>query len=300
MDNKKVILAHIAMFWVAFFYASNFTIAKPVMAGGYVSPFGFIMLRAIFATSMLWVVHLLFIRERIESKDFIRLIICGACGVAGNQLTFFHGLNMTTPINGALIMLTTPIMVLIVSSIAFKEQLTKNKTVGIALGVIGATILILNNKTDIPDAPNPTLGNIYIGINAAFYACYLITVKPLMSRYSPFTVLKWVFLFGTFFIVPFGYHDMTQVDWDSMPDDIFWAIAYVLFFVTFMTYVLNGSALKIVRPTVNSSYIYLQPLLASIIAVAAGKDKLTLAIVLAGAIIFAGVYMVSKMEKKVL
>jgi len=297
--NKKLIMAHIAMFMVAFFYASNFTIAKPVMAGStpYVSPFGFIMMRAIAATVLLWITHLLFIREGIDKADLPRLFLCGALGVAGNQLTFFHGLNLTTPINASLIMLTTPIIVLLVASLVFGESLTMRKIIGIGLGLLGATVLIINNQSDIPDAPNPTLGNIFVGINAIFYAFYLLLVKPLMTKYSPFTTLKWCFLFGTLIVVPFGWSDMMQVEWESMPTNIYLAIGYVLFFVTFLTYVLNGSALKIVKPSVNSTYIYLQPLLASIIAIAAGKDALTYAILLAGLLIFTGVFMVSQRKK---
>ena len=294
--NKKVLLAHIAMFFVALIYASNFTIAKPVMAGDvpYVRPFGFIMMRVLAATTLLWISHTLFIREKVERQDFVRLALCGVCGVAGNQLTFFYGLNLTTPINGALIMLTTPILVLILSMLVFNEKLTKIKGGGILFGLIGATVLILSNKGNIPDAPNPALGNIFIGINAAFYACYLVLVKPLMNKYSAFTTLKWVFLFGTIYVLPFGWGQMMEINWETMPTSIMWAIAYVLVFVTFLTYVMNGAALSVVKPSVSSAYIYLQPLLASIIAVGAGKDQITIAMLVAGLFIFVGVYMVSK------
>lgn len=298
--NKKLILAHIAMFFVALIYASNFTIAKPVMAGDtpYVQPFGFIMMRVLAATSLFWLTHFFFVRERIDRKDIWRFAICGVCGVAGNQLCFFYGLNLTTPINGALIMLTTPILVLLLSMLVFKEKLTGMKSGGIVLGLSGAALLILSNGTIIPDAPNPMLGNIFIGINATFYAVYLVLVKPLMSKYSPITTLKWVFLFGTIYVLPFGWHQMMEVDFKALPTPIVWSIGFVLFFVTYLAYLLNGAALSIVKASVSSTYIYLQPLLASIIAVAAGKDKITLMMVLAGLLIFTGVFLVSKRPKE--
>lgn len=297
--KTKLLLAHVAMFMVALFYAANFTIAKPVMAGEtpYVEPFGFIMMRVLAATGLFWLTHLFFVRERIDRKDLIRFAICGICGVAGNQLTFFHGLNMTTPINGALIMLTTPILVLILSMFVFGEKLTLNKGLGILLGLTGATLLILNNRSDIPNAPNPALGNIFIAINAAFYAVYLVLVKPLMSKYSPITTLKWVFFFGTIYVLPFGWEPMQAVDYANMPSHIIWSIFFVLFFVTYLTYLLNGAALSVVKASVSSAYIYLQPLLASIIAVSAGKDQLTLVMLLAGVLISVGVFLVSKRSK---
>jgi drug/metabolite transporter (DMT)-like permease len=301
--DKRLLLAHIAMFMVALFYASNFTIAKPVMStengAAYVTPFGFIMLRVIAATVLFWIAQLFVQKEKIDRTDWWRIFLCAACGIAGNQLAFFYGLQMTTPINGALIMLTTPIIVLIVSSFVFKEKLTALKLGGISLGLIGAIVLIYSNKGVIPDASNPTLGNIFIGINAVFYACYLILVKPLMTKYSPITVLKWIFLIGIFYVIPFGASDALAIEWGDMPTEIILAIGYVLFFVTFMTYILNGSALKVVKPSVNSAYIYLQPLLATIIAVGAGKDSLNGLMIVAGVLIFVGVFMVSKKTKAV-
>jgi drug/metabolite transporter (DMT)-like permease len=285
--NKKLILAHIAMFLVALIYAANFTIAKPVMAGNtpYVQPFGFIMIRVLVATSLFWLTHFFFVRERIDLKDLWRFALCGAFGVAGNQLCFFYGLNLTTPINGALIMLTTPILVLLLSMLVFKEKLTGMKGGGIVLGLSGATLLILNNGAAIPDAPNPMLGNIFIGINAAFYAVYLVLVK-------------WVFLFGTIYVFPFGWNQLLAVDFQALPTYIIWSICFVVFFVTYLAYLLNGSALSVVKASVSSAYIYLQPLLASIIAVAAGKDKITFMMLLAGLLIFVGVFLVSKRPKK--
>ena len=293
--KNKLVLAHLAMLTVALIYAANFTIAKPVMSGDtpYVKPFGFIMMRVIAATVLIWISHFLFVREKVESKDLFRLALCAVFGVAGNQLTFFYGLNLTTPINGALIMLTTPILVLILSLIIFGERLTWFKSSGILLGLCGASFLILSNNSTAADAPNPALGNIFIGINAACYACYLVLVKPMMDKYSPFTTLKWVFLFGTIYVIPFGFNQMMEIEWKGMPNTILAAIVYVLVFVTFLTYVLNGAALGIVKPSVSSAYIYLQPLLASSIAVWAGKDSITWSMLFAALLIFAGVYLVS-------
>lgn len=294
--NKKLVLAHVAMFFVALIYAANFTIAKPVMAGPtyYLDPFGFIMLRCLAGTSLLWLTHLLFVREPIDKKDLGRMALCGVCGIAGNQLCFFYGLNLTTPINGSLIMLVTPILVLLLSMVVFKEKITTSKTLGIVLGLSGAALLILTGRTGLQDAPNPALGNVFVGINAAFYAAYLVLVKPLMEKYSAITTLKWVFLFGTLYVLPFGWMPLQEANFGAMPPYILWSIAFVLFFVTYLTYVMNGAALSIVKASVSSTYIYLQPLLASMIAIGAGKDELTVYLLIAGVLIATGVYLVSK------
>lgn len=284
------------MFVVALIYAANFSIAKPVMAGDqpYVTPFAFIMMRVIAATTLLWITHFIFIRESVAFKDIQRMAICAIFGVAGNQLTFFYGLNMTTPINGALIMLTTPILVIILSVLFFGKKINLLKILGVMIGLAGAAMLCLNQSGDMPNAPDPLMGNIFIGINATFYALYLLLVKPLMSKYSPITTLKWVFFFGMCYVTPFGFSEMVHTEWHRIPTDIYYSIFFVLFFVTYMAYLLNGAALSVVDASVSSSYIYLQPLLASIIAISLGMDVLTSTMILAGIMIFAGVFMVSK------
>lgn len=294
--SKKLLLAHIAMFMVALIYAANFTIAKPVMAGSdpFLTPFAFIMLRCLSGTLLLWITHALFVRQGVERKDLLRMALCGVCGVAGNQLCFFYGLNLTTPINGALIMLVTPILVLLLSMFVFKEKLTLGKGLGIVVGLSGALLLILQQSGQLPDAPNPALGNLFIAINAAFYAGYLVMVKPLMTKYSAITVLKWVFLFGLLYVLPFGLPPLLETDFARIPAPLWWNIAFVLTFVTYLTYVLNGAALSIVKASVSSTYIYLQPLLASLIAVAAGKDQITLRLLIAGVLVSVGVFLVSK------
>lgn len=294
--KKRKWLAHVALLIVSFVYASNFTIAKPVMGGEhpYVQPFGFIMLRASFATCLFWITHALFIKEPVEKTDILRLAICAIFGVACNQLTFFYGLNLTSPINGALIMLTTPILVLVLSFFMKKEKITITKVLGVLIGLSGASFLILQNSTQIATAPNPMLGNVFVGINAASYAFYLILVKPLMNKYSPITNLKWIFFFGTLYIIPFGYEQAMQVNWSSMPNSILLSIGYVLLFVTFLNYLLNGAALKVVEPSLSSAYIYLQPLFATIIAISMGQDELSIHLLISGLLIFTGVILVEK------
>lgn len=295
--NYKVILAHLAMFTVSAIYAANFSLAKIAMPT-YIEPFGFILLRAIAGTTLFWLSSLI-IREKVPRKDVLRLAVCGLFGVAINQLMFFKGLDMTTPINGSLIMLTTPILVLIFSVIAFREPIGWMKIAGVALGLAGAFVLIWSNASEnVANAPNPTLGNIFVAINAAAYGIYLILVKPLTAKYHPITLLKYVFGFGLLYVIPFGYYEASQIQWESLPLKVWWVLAFVLFGVTFLAYLLNAAALTIVKPSVVSSYIYLQPLLASIIAVAIGSDQLNAVLLLAGGMIALGVFMVSYRKKK--
>lgn len=290
--SARLFMAHVAMFLVALIYAANFSLAKMAMPE-YVGAFGFILLR-VSAAAALFFISSAFIREKVEKKDIGTLVLTSIFGVALNMLTFFKGLELTTPINGALIMLMTPILVLVFSFVVLKEKLNFLKIIGIGLGLGGALMLTLSNSNAATDyAPNPLWGNILVGINAASFGVYLIMVKPLAKKYHPITIMKWNFGLGFLFVFPFGMQQTMQVNWQTMPYKIMLVIAFVLFFVTFVNYLLNAIALTMVSPAVVGAYIYLQPVLTALIAVVGGHDNLTLTITISSLLIFVGVYLVS-------
>jgi drug/metabolite transporter (DMT)-like permease len=290
--STRLIFAHVAMFLVSLIYAANFSLAKMAMPE-YVGAFGFILLR-VSAAAALFFLSSIFIREKVEKKDMGTLILTSIFGVALNMLTFFKGLELTTPINGALIMLMTPILVLVFSFVVLKEKLNFLNIIGIGLGLGGALMLTLSNSNAASDyAPDPLWGNILVGINAASYGVYLIMIKPLAKKYHPITIMKWNFGIGLLFVFPFGIQQSLEVNWQMMPYEIMLVIAFVLFFVTFVNYLLNAIALTVVSPAVVGAYIYLQPVLTALIAVIGGHDNLTLTITVSSLLIFSGVYLVS-------
>jgi len=266
----------------------------------YVLPFGFIVLRAGGALLLFLLVHTLFFKEKVALKDYPRLALCGLFGVAINQLLFFKGLSITTPINASIIMTSNPILVLIAASVMLRERITWIKIIGIVLGLSGAISLIFfkNGINNISFGSDSLLGDALIFINAASYGVYLVIVKPLMQRYKPITVIKWVFLFGFLFVLPVGFEEFTQIQWKELPVFIWLEILFVVVFTTFFAYLLNVNALKKVSPSVVSIYIYLQPLLATAFAISLGKDSLDVLKVVAASLIFAGVFLVSKNWKR--
>ena len=293
---KKIILAHIALIFANLIYAINFTLAKDVMPE-YIMPSGFILLRVSSAVILFSMVYFLFIREKIKKKDLIKLAVCGLFGVAVNQLFFFEGLNLTSPINASIIMTTNPIIVLVISFVILKDKITGYKLFGVLLGIFGAWNLILNSN-NMSFSSGSGLGDIFVLINATSYGLYLVLVKPLMSKYNPITILFIVFSFGLIFVFPFGYNELSLVDWTEIPNNIWFEIGFVVLFTTFFAYLLNAFALKNVSPNTVSIYIYLQPVLASFFAIYWGADELKEDKIIAALFIFAGVYLVSKESEK--
>lgn len=294
MKNKTT-LAHIGIFIANFIYAANYTVAKEVMPA-YIQPFGFIVLRVLAGMSLFWLFHTLFVREKVEREDWVRLALCGLFGVAINMLCFFKGLAWTTPINAGLMMTTTPILVLLTSAFVLGEKITQRKIFGIGLGLAGA-ILLISYGQKVAFGGEGFWGDLLVLINALSYGIYLVLVKKLMKKYHPITIIKWVFTFGFIYVLPFGWSDIQLIEWGTFPMSIWLAFGFVLFFVTFLTYLLNATALKIVNPSVVSIYIYLQPLIATLIALSFGKDELTGVKIISGILICLGVYLVSSKGK---
>jgi len=287
MKNTK---AHLALLTVNLIYGANYVIAKEAMPA-YIQPFGFVCIRVTGAFLLFFLLHTLLIKESVEKADIPRLILCGFFGVIFNQLLFFKGLSLTSPINASLIMITTPIIVMIISSILIKEKITKNKAAGIALGAIGVSIIHLVGGDQ--KIEGNLLGDIMVLLNAICYGSYLVMVKPLMNKYNPFTVLKWVF--GTGLLVWFvGFSEFNAIDWASFLPHIWLVVAYVVIGTTFFAYLLNTYALKRVNPSLVGIYIYSQPIIAALIAISLGKEGFSSIKIMSAALIFTGVYLVSK------
>lgn len=289
-------IAFLLAFLAALIYGVSFTVAKEVMPL-YIRPFGFILIRVLGAALLFWTVGFFLKKEKIETQDYPRLLLGALFGIALNQLSFFKGLSMTTPINASVIMVTTPILVLIFSSFLLNEKATKKKILGIFIGLFGAVMLIIFGK-DSGMASNATLGNFLVFVNASSYGLYLILIKNLTKKYHAITLAKWLYLFGLIMVIPFGISEFSTVAWNTMPLPILYRVGFIIVFTSFMTYMFNLFAIKELKPTTLSIFIYLQPVIASIYALFVGSDSLNVIKVAATVLIFTGVYLVTRKPKE--
>lgn len=287
--------AHILLVLVNFFYGANFTISKLVMPA-FILPQAFILIRVAVTTALFFLVGFFWGNEKVARRDLPLLAACGLFGVAINQEFFFAGLSITTPINGALIMIMTPILVMLISFFTGHEKLTWQKVTGMLTGAAGAMIIIGGRGLNFSSKTAP--GDLLILLNASSYAIYLVMVRPLMHRYHPMTIIKWVFLLGLPWVLFFGAGQMGQIQWHSFSRNIWLAVVFVVFFTTFCAYLFNTIALREVHSSIVGAYIYLQPVIAALISTLAGKDELDPAKLLSAVLIFSGVYLVSFAGRK--
>jgi drug/metabolite transporter (DMT)-like permease len=294
MNTRNIAL--LAAFSTAIIYGVSYTVAKDLMPT-YVPPFALIFFRVFGAAILFWITSLFVRKEKIESKDYFRILIAAIFGTSINMLCFYKGLNYTTPITASAIGVATPIMVMVFAAVLLKEKLVKNKIIGLVIGLIGAFVLI-TYKNDLQQVENAVFGNFLVFVNAAFYGLYLVVVKQLLVKYHPLNVIKWMYLLGVFFVLPFAYPELIAIDWDTMPQIMYVKLGYVIVFSTFFNYLFNLFALSKLKPTTVSVFVYLHPVFASIYALFVKSDTLSFVKVSATLLIFVGVYMVSKPVRK--
>ncbi|MFY7708539.1 MAG: DMT family transporter [Flavobacteriales bacterium] len=298
---QSVVKAHLALATVGVIYGANYVIAKSVMPDP-IGPNSFITLRVLGATILFWLIAARSFRFP-DKEDWGRFILCGLTGVAINQLCFFNGLSLTSPINSSIIMTSNPIMVMVISAFLLGHKINVVKIFGVALGAIGAvSLLILSNKTD--HSGLHLQGDLFIIVNSLSYAFYLVLVKPLMTKYKPMLVIAWVFTVGLVAVFPFGGFSVSSLPWETLDNWQWFSVIYVIVATTFLAYLLNIYAIHILTPTIASAYVYFQPPLAALFSFIFSlwldqnyTGDLTIGKAACTILIFIGIYLVSRSEQ---
>ena len=295
--NKRT-LALLAAFAASAIYGINHTIAKDVMPT-YIKPYGFILLRVTGASVLFWLISFWAPKEKIDKRDWVRILACAFFGMVINMLMFFKGLSLSTPINSAVLITINPIIIFSFSVLILKEKITFLKILGICLGFIGALSLILFTEEKAQNAENIPLGNALFLVNATSYAIYLIMVKPLTAKYHVITLMKWLFLIAVFINLPVTISEFSEVEWFKLPAHAILKMLFVVVGTTFLTYLFNIFALKQLNASTIGVFMYLQPLLGILFAILVGSDSLNMLIIFAALLVFFGVYLVTKRKASI-
>jgi drug/metabolite transporter (DMT)-like permease len=286
--------AHLGLLSANIFFSINLSAVKYLTTNHFVQSFGINLIRVAVSTILFWIVYLAKpVKTRIDRADFPRLIICALTGIAINQMLFLKGLSLTYSIHAVLLILSAPIFITVFAAVFLKERLTAIQLVGLGLGVCGAVILISMGKNS-GAGDNVLLGDTLILINALSYTIYFIMVKPLMLKYNPVQVTRMIFTIGFFGVLPFGWNEFTAINWTVFGWAEYGCLGLVVVGGTFLAYLLNLYGIKILGASITGAYIYLQPIFAAIIAMIFLNESLGWYKVVAGILIFTGVYLSNK------
>lgn len=290
---------HILIMLANILFGASMPVFKYLLTAD-VPPEAITIMRAIFACMMFWLVSFFMPKEKVLPKDLCLLFVCALCGVGINQWLFVIGLKNSSPVNASIIATAVPIFVLLLAALVLKEPITAKKSLGVFLGVSGGLLLVFNS-TQTTSGTNSLWRDMLMLLNQLMYSVYLVLSKPLSRRYSSVIMMKWMFLFSTLALAPFCLQYMQYVPMfhrETFNVSQLYALLYLLFGATFVSFMLIPMALKQIRPTTVSMYNYVQPIIASAIAVAVGQDTFSMQKLLSAALVFVGVYLVTQSKKR--
>ena len=290
---------HILIMLANILFGASMPVFKYLLTAD-VPPEAITIMQAIFACMMFWLVSFFMPKEKVLPKDLCLLFVCALCGVGINQWLFVIGLKNSSPVNASIIATAVPIFVLLLAALVLKEPITAKKSLGVFLGVSGGLLLVFNS-TQTTSGTNSLWGDMLMLLNQLMYSVYLVLSKPLSRRYSSVIMMKWMFLFSTLALAPFCLQYMQYVPMfhrETFNVSQLYALLYLLFGATFVSFMLIPMALKQIRPTTVSMYNYVQPIIASAIAVAVGQDTFSMQKLLSAALVFVGVYLVTQSKKR--
>jgi len=292
------IKAHLGLIATNLFFAINISAIKYFTAQSLAGPYGLNVVRSGVSVLLFWLLFLFGRKKiKIEKKHILRFMLCALTALAVNQMLFMKGVSHTYPIHASLLLLITPILITFIAAWVLKEKITWLKLIGLFLGVTGACILILSGDST-GKGNYVLLGDLLIILSTVAYTIYFILVKPLMQKYSPMDVMRWTFTFGLFMILPFGWDELTLIPWEQFTVNEYMLLFMIVVPGTFLAYIFNVYGIKILSASTAGSYIYSQPVFAVIIATIFLKENLEIYKIIAGIVIFSGVYLANKQFKK--
>ena len=294
--SRHTLAGHAAMLVANIIWGFMAPVSKYVMNFESVSSFAVTGFRVAGACVLFWIASIFLKNEKVERKDKIRLLFASMLAVMFNQGLFVTGVSMTSPVDASVITTFLPVITMVISAVILSEPITFLKVGGIVLGISGALILVFTAAAS--NSGSNIWGDLCCICAQFSFAFYVVLFKDLVAKYSPITVMKWMFLFATLIFVPFLLPDMAAVDYSTLPSTVYWGIVQVVVGGTFICYFLIPVGQHRLRPTVVVMYNYVQPLVATSAALAVGMDTFSPWKVLAAVLIFAGVFTVTQSRAK--
>ena len=298
MKNTSTISGHIACFTAYAIFGVNIIVCKDLTSGHLISPITIFTLRSLGAGLMFWILSLFFPSEKVEKKDYLKILAAAFLGYFVTQLTFLVAIPDVTPMHCSIISAMSPIYTMFIAAIVLKEPLSWQKAIGVAVSLCGILFLILNNTGGSGASESSLSGLLLMFLNSISFSLYLGIFKPVIQKYSVLTFMKWIFLFSAIMSLPMSFREICSLSWIRIPAIQMWELGFLIVFATFISYFLIPLGQKAIRPTLVSMYSYIQPIIATIISIIIGMDILTWQKILASAMVFAGVFIVSGSKTK--
>ncbi|MBR5911164.1 MAG: DMT family transporter [Bacteroidales bacterium] len=295
MNKNSTIIGHLACFGAYCIFGFNIVCCKNISNAHVLTPMDLFCLRAIGATALFWLLSLFMPKEKVDRKDLSKIFVASMFGLFLTQVSFLKAITLATSIDVSIANTCTPIMTMVVAAVALKEPVTGKKIGGVLMSLAGVLLLIFNS-VGLGGGASETqpMGIVLTIVNALTFALYLGIFRPLIAKYNVVHFMKWMFLFSMLVALPFNARHLVQVPFGQMESKVLWQVAYVVVCATFIAYFLIPVGQKRLRPTLVSMYNYTQPIIATLISIVIGLDRMTWQKIVAMALVFTGVWIVNQ------
>lgn len=298
MTGQRTISGHMACFAAYAIFGINIIICKDLTGGHQISPIAIFTLRSLGAGMIFWLLSLFMPAEKVDKQDYLKIFAAAFLGYFMTQLSFLMAIPDVTPMHCSIISSMSPIYTMFIAAIVLKEPLSYQKAGGVLLSLCGIVFLIMNNSNGGSGVTESKLSGILLMfVNSLSFSLYLGIFKPVIAKYSVVTFMKWIFLFSALMSLPLSFREVFSLSWTQIPPAQMWELGYLIVFATFFAYFLIPYGQKLIRPTLVSMYSYIQPIIATVISIIIGMDILTWQKILAAAMVFGGVIIVSRSRK---
>ena len=296
-ENNKILLGHLACFIAYAIFGINIIVCKDLTSGNLISPIAIFTLRSLGAGSLFWLLSVFSPKEKVAARDLPKIFLAAFLGYFVTQLTFLVAIPEITPMHCSIISSLSPIYTMFIAAVVLKEPISFKKAGGVLLSLWGILFLIFSRSNAGGGAESSIYGIVLMLVNGLAFSLYLGAFRPVISRYSVITLMKWIFLFSTIMSLPLSVKELANLQWNTIPQAQLWELAFLIICATCITYFLIPIGQKLIRPTLVSMYSYIQPIIATAISIIAGMEILSWQKILAASMVFAGVFIVSQSKK---
>lgn len=256
-----------------------FGLGVPVTAlllSQWLSPMAYMATRCIGAAVIFWLISLFLPREHVDRRDLLVIIGGGLLGIVVSQTFTAWALVYTTPVYFSLIATLTPVATMLCAALFIGERITGKGTLGVCLGIMGAMLMVFVGWKS-GSGKNDLLGIGLAVLSLLTWAVYLIITRKVSARYTAVTQMKWIFLASAIVLLPFSWSDLCSArlyssawEWSGVLE-----MAFIVVFATVAGYFAIPFAMRYLKATTVSVYTNLQPIVASLVAIAIGQDQFT-------------------------
>ena len=292
--NTKLAKGHMAILLANVIFGLGVPVTKALL-NDWVTPMGYMASRCVGATILFWIVSWFMPKEHVERKDLITIMLGGLLGFFISQTLTAEALKYTTPVYFSLVAALTPVATMLLAAMFIKEKITGIKTLGVILGISGALLMLFMSWSG-GTGSNDLLGISLAVLSVLTWAVYLIITRKVSEKYSSVTQMKYVFLVSTIVTVPIAlltepvqplYSAAWQ--WSGVAE-----MAFIILFATGLGFFLIPYAMKFLRATTVSVYTNIQPVVASLVAIAVHQDVFTWDKPVAAVLVLLGAYIVTR------